>query len=151
MLVVILITVGWCMRSNMVWMMSMVGMLACSTAMAASWQSVKVYSNGNEIFVDTSSISRTDQLVKGWVKEEYAKPQTSSDQPDAHYSSALMLEVADCSARKLAAVQIKYYEQPHGEGMMVHSVEYDSDNPDFIDLDPDMSDLQVFGLLCASK
>gem|GEM_PF-4890358 len=139
------------MRSDIVWMVPVLGMLACSTAVAANWQSVKVYSHGNEIFVDTSSLSRSDNLVKGWVKEEYAKPQSSSDQPGEHYSSALMLDVANCTDRKLAVVQIKYYEQSHGEGMVVHSVEYDADHPDFMDLDPEMSDPQVFNLFCASQ
>ena len=101
--------------------------LALALSMPASadipeWQLISQTGRPGELifwYVDVSSIVRTDQHLRAFLRTSWTRPQIAPD--GTPYQSSTYLNHFDCGNRKIAYTANTYYVTPEPQGEPVHA------------------------------
>lgn len=92
-----------------------------AAADAPEWKLISQTGRPGEIiywYVDVSSIVRTDQFLRAYLRTSWSRPQIGPD--NTPYQSSTYLNYFDCGKRKIAYTANTYYVTPEPEGEPVH-------------------------------
>jgi len=124
---------------------------ASEIALASNWTLVvEKNSKGDEILVDTASITKLALSRKAWVKYRYAKPQKVNSTIDKAaagklYSEMLNLMTFDCDQRTFVLEHV-IFRDADGESISDQDLPYNSN-----DVPPDTAIEDVFKFVCESR
>jgi hypothetical protein len=103
-------------------------------AAAGTWEEV-VKSDNQQVFIDTSSIARSGDVVEAATKTNFASPMmTAGNKP---YLSASNVYRLDCTQRKVAYKSIRAYSEPDLQGKVMQKANFYEKNLQWMDAPTD--------------
>ena len=84
-------------------------MLSISSVVHAQWIFV-LEANETEIYIDTKTISQTNQLKRAWFKLEYS---LNSDMSKSEVRSSRVYREFDCREKKVRTLSLTTFSQPN--------------------------------------
>jgi hypothetical protein len=118
--------------------------LSAGNADAANWVKV-VDSKTSRVFVDTSSINRTGDIVTAWYKRDFNQPMVS-EKNRPPYKSSKVLNYYNCSDREIATAQWITYANKDGLGKAISNQKVIS--LEYGDVPPGETGEAVFDFVC---
>jgi hypothetical protein len=118
---------------------------SAAAAPAGSWQEV-VKSDTQQVFIDSSSLQRSGDVVEASSKTNFTTPMTTAGSKP--YLSANNVYRLDCAQRKVALKSIHAYAEPDLQGKVMQKANFYENNLQWMDAPTDSVFAHLLDFAC---
>lgn len=112
---------------------------------AGTWEEV-VKSDTQQVFIDTSSLQRSGDVVEASSKTNFVSPMTTASSKP--YLSANNVYRLDCAQRKVALKSIRAYSEVDLQGKVMQKANFYENNLQWMDAPPDSVFAHLIDFAC---